>query len=83
MTESSRAIRNSRAIRSSVTLSRTNGRYAAPTTMKSKTFHPLRKKSRGRRPYASTRIVTSTVNTPRNTPFSVWSSPPISSSSDS
>ena len=50
MTDNRRAIRSSRAIRSNVTLSRTNGRYAAPTTTKSKTFQPPRKKSWGRRP---------------------------------
>jgi hypothetical protein len=52
----------------------------AAITTKSKTFQPLLKKSRCRRPYAPIRIASSTTKSPRITSFARFSAEPISSS---
>jgi hypothetical protein len=70
-------------MRSSVAFSRRPGAKDAATTTKSNTFQPDLKKSWGRVPKPTSRIVSSTTKTPRKTSLSVSSTPPASRSIES
>jgi hypothetical protein len=73
-------IRSRRTSRKSVAFWRSPGANAAVMATKSNTFHPSRKKSWGRFPYAVMRIPSSTTKIPRQTSLSTVRRPPTSAS---